>query len=653
MRYFYLLFIVFLVGHSASLKAQVRTGQDADAELDSLRKLDEEGRDTVIFTAKFIRYTTIGLLKDSTQTIPLDTALTNLHNYNPLNQPHRPTINLGNMGLAAREMLFNPRKSIGFDPGFHSMDIYKLTPDSVKYYRARTPFTSMYYVTGTETEQVFKVTHSQNIKPNWNIGADYFKINARGFYTNQTTNHLNGAVFTWYEGPKKRYNLLANVIYNTLKAAENGSVLNDTIFNANYNNNIPPNVRLSGSDPVKQTWKHKTFYLKQFYYIGRIDTVKNLTAASSILPTQRFSHALTYSTDSYKFYKNQDDINGAFPNIPTDSVFVKDSTNVRNLRNEFMYSFYLRGRSVSFIKNELKLDVGLQHDLYWYQQLGPQSKFQNTTFKANVGYRFSDKVSVSGQLNQIAQGTNAGDYLYDAQTQILLGRSAGRIVLGAYIQNKSPERIFEQVNYTYHKWNHSFDNTKINNLSFSYLNPKFSFRAKAEYFLINNYLYFGDAGNKLITPVQEDDVINMVKVTVAKDFRFKRFVFENFAVFQKTDFENTLRTPELYIHNSFYYSRRISKAVAGQAGFDSRWNSSFAAPSYAINVGQFYNGFPVKYSSYPIIDVWGKFALNRANLFVRYDYANKGLFSKGYYTVSRYPMPGSLFKFGVIWNFYD
>ncbi len=626
------------------------------ADLDSLRKLEEKSRDTVIFNSKYIRYTTIGALKDSTQTIPIDTTLNRFHNYNVLNQPERPTVNLGNLGTPYREMLFNPSKSIGFDPGFHSMDIYRLTEDSLKYYRARTPFTSLYYVSGTQAEQIFRVIHSQNIKPNWNVGADYFRIGARGIYRNQNADHLNAAVFTWYESPKKRYNILVNGLFNTLKAEENGSVLNDSIFTSPSTLGAPEEtVRLNNtSDPARQLWKQKGFYLKQFYYIGRLDSVAK-DPASKILPTQRISHLLSYSSDLYRFYKNDSDPYNVFPDIANDAAVAADSTVVKDLRNEFMYSFYLRGHSLSFIKNELKLDVGLQHDLYHYQQMDYKTSFQNITIKGNLGYRFSDRVSVNGDIQQIIQGRNAGDYLYDAKVQFLLSSSVGRVLLGAYAQNKSPEQIYDRLDYTYHNWDYSFDKTKINNLSFAYINPKFMLNAKAEYFLITNYLYLAETTfPNVIEPRQEGSNISFLKLTVSKKFSFGKFNLESFAVYQKTDYQDMLRTPEFYTYNSFYYGNSFfKKALTANLGFDARMNTVFTAPSYAINVSQFYNGYAVKYSSYPIVDLWARFSLRRANIFVRYDYANQGLTSKGYYTVNRYPMPNTLFKFGVMWNFYD
>lgn len=667
------LFLLFLFLATTYVAAQTRPdtrrggttrAEETNAELDSLRKIEDEGRDTLIITAKFIRYTTLGLLKDSTQTLPIDTTFYNFQNYNPLNQPTRPTVNLGNLGLAYRELLYRPSATIGFDPGFHSLDLYLLTQDSIKYYRARSPFTSLSYTNGNLKEQFLKVTHSQNIKPNWNVGLNYFRISSEGFYRSQKADHLNAAAFTWYESPNKRYNILANGLFNTIRASENGSVVNDSIFTSERE-------KIAGTELVRlgnnsrqfdkrasphQEWKHKQYFLKQFYYIGRLDSLAS-GANSNILPTQRVSHALTYSNNSYKFFKNelQDTLNPVFPKIPNDTIpLTNDSTNVRNLRNEFMYSFYLRGRSVSFIKNEMKLDLGLQHDLYWYNQLGYSTNFQNVTLKANAGYQFSDRVSISGDLQQIAQGKNAGDYLYDVSTRFLLSKSVGRIVLGALLQNKSPEHIYEQSNYTYHKWTNNFEKTKTNNLSFAYINPKFGFSAKADYYLIANHLYFEAAADSFqIVPAQFGSNINLLKITINKKSRFGKFNLDNFLVYQKTDYTSVLRTPELYTYNSFYFASALFKSIYMSLGVDARWNSPFPASSYAINVSQFYNGEAVEFSSYPVIDVWAKFALKRANIFLRYDYANQGLQSNGYYTVNRYPMPDRLLKFGVSWNFYD
>ncbi len=224
---FFTLFFCFSNAYSQDLKTSINANKK---EQDSLRKLLDGEKDSVVFTSKYIRYTTLRLTKDSIQTIPLDTSIVGLHNFSPLVQPRNPTVGTGNLGLAATSLLFNPRKTIGFDAGFHSFDYYILNQDDVKFYKARTPFTSLYYVNGGEKEQLLKLIHSQNIKKNWNFGANFNRIGANGAYTRQRGDHLNAAIFTWYESPNKRYNLWADGVFNTMKAQENGSILNANIF---------------------------------------------------------------------------------------------------------------------------------------------------------------------------------------------------------------------------------------------------------------------------------------------------------------------------------------------------------------------------------------------------------------------------------------
>ncbi|MGB4774705.1 MAG: putative porin, partial [Daejeonella sp.] len=567
-------------------------------------------------------------------------------------------IGLGSTGLAYRELLFNPSKTIGFDPGFHSLDTYLFTSDSVHYYRARSPYTELYYVSGGDREQLFKILHTQNIHPNLNFGANYNRIASQGFYTNQSANHLNAAVFFWYESTNKRYNLLANAVFNTIKAGENGSTTNDSIFDSSSDFRKDAQiVRLSGtgSNRPRQTWKQNSFSLKQFYYIGRIDTTLKDSSLSKILPTQRVSHAITYFVNKYKFFRNEEDKFGAFPIPDVSTNLTNDSTQVTNLRNEFSYSFYLRPKAVSFLKNELKLDLGIQHDLYQYQQFDYKTNFQNITLKAGLGYRFSDRVNINGNLVQIAQGHNAGDYFYEANTNFLLSKSIGRIVLGAYLQNKSPEQLFEYINYQFHQWDIDFGRVKINNLSFLYQNSKLRLSAKAEYFLISNYLYYKETDvEKKIQPAQLNTPINLLKLTIGKDFRLWKFNLENYIVYQKTDFQDVLRTPELYTYSSFYYADTFFKNLHTNIGFDVRFNTQFKAPAYDINTSQFYNNNnPNEYANYPLIDVWVKANLKRASLFIKYDYVNQGLQSRGFYTVKEYPMQDALLKFGVSWKFYN
>ncbi|EDM35050.1 hypothetical protein PBAL39_08225 [Pedobacter sp. BAL39] len=645
----------------------LKTSVNDNKLLDSLRKREEGEKDSVIFTSKYVRYTTLKLTKDSIQTLGLDTSLNGFHNFSVIAQPRNPTINTGNLGLAAMPLLFQPLKTIGFDAGFHSLDYYAMTHDDIKYYQARTPFTNLYYVSVGETEQVFKVTHSQNIKPNWNIGANYNRIGANGYYTRQRGDHLNAAIFNWYQSPNKRYNLWINGLFNTLKANENGSLVNDTIFSSAGRAVTPmaENVRLNNS---RQIWRKNSFFIRQSYFVGRIDSVAQ-EITDKILPTNKITYTFKYDVNSFAFQKDETDDHTVLPTGLADGVFTNDSTRYTNVQNEFIYSFFLRAKSTSIIKNELKLDAGIRHDFYKYMQglfykdkssyYDYNATFQNVTLLGNAGYRFSNRIDLNVDLQQIVQGRNIGDFMYEAKSNVLLSNSVGRVILGGYFQNKSPEEIYIRYFGNHYRWTENFDRTKTINLSFRYLNDKLGLEAGAEYFLIDKYLYFNQVGGTnadslAIAPAQSG-AMNMLKITLGKRFNFGKFSLSTFGVYQKTDNPNILRTPELYAFASIYLDQTFFKVLKTNIGFDLRYNTEYTAYSYSPGAGQFYNGAKdVTFESTPILDFFVKASLRKANIFVKTDYANQGLLSKGYYTVDRYPMANRvLIKFGVSWNFYD
>ncbi|HVV54260.1 MAG TPA: putative porin [Mucilaginibacter sp.] len=645
----------------------------ADQEIDEARKKEEKRQDTVIFNSKFIRVTNEKLLIDSTQVFPLDTGLTNFENYSPLYQPHDPKIGLGNLELAERDLLFTPPKTIGFDVGEHYLDAYLLLPKDIQYYKARVPYTNLSLFTGGTKEQYFKALHTQNINPQLNMGFNLNFMGSQGFYPQQGGENLNAAFFSWYESKSKRYNLLANFIFNNLKAPENGSIRNDSIFTsslAQYSTIQNQPVRLYNSYSNE---RNNGLYIKQFYYIGKIDSALKGADKSKILPTQRVGYTFYYNINKFKFSQNEPDTYHVFPDYYYSSTYSDDSLSVFHLQNAFSYSFYLRGKSTGVVKNEVKLDLGLVQDYYHYQQFvadtaidnsrgqfihedrKQNNSFQDITLKARAGYRFSDKIMLDVDLQQIAQGRDFGDFLYDAQLTLSGGKRAGRIILEAYSQNSSPPLVYTDWVSNHFIFHNSFSNQKINSASFNYINDALRLDLKADYFLVSDYLYFTAQPNGIdATPAQLHDPVNVLKISLGKNLTFGHIHFDNFVVYQKTDYQSTLRTPEVYTYSSLYYSKLFFQVLHSTFGMNVRYNTPYAAPSYAPGLGQFYNSSPdMTFSSYPIAAVFFKATLQHTNLFVQYDYANQGLFSNGYYMINRYPGPNRLLKIGVSWSFYD
>ena len=655
--------LISLCCFSFLLELQAQVEEDFSSALDSARAAEDNKEDSVIYSARYVRYTTLAMMKQGTFTYQIDTLHKNFQYYNPQNQPKNPTIHLGSYGLATRDMLFMPDKTIGFQTGYHSLERFIYQPDSIKYYRARAPFSELYNVGFFFDDQIIRAKVTQNINPRLNIGGEFHAARSDGYYINQRYDDLKSALFAWYESDNKRYNLLSNAVFNKLTSTENGSVLNDTLFRDSERgspDSEPTRLQGTRDQRPRHIWRDNSIFLRQSLFIGRLDTIDAGQPEQQILPTNSISHSIQFRSRNFQFYKNERDVYNAFPFGGNE--LTRDTTKLTTITNDFGYSFYLRGKSLAFIKNEVKLDLGYQHDMHWYRDRGLSTFLQNSMLKAGIGYRFSDKVTITGDLKQIVQGANFGDYLYDAKADILLSNAVGRIVLGAYTQNKSPEELFRRANYTYHQWNHDFEKTKTTNFSFTYENARLGFSGKAEYFLIDNYLYYREIDNpgnnprlfRTIEPAQLGNSINLLKISVGQDFKLGRFHFDNYAVYQKSDDNEVLAIPELYTWHSLYYNGLLYKIVDFNLGFDVRFNTPFRTPSYAINIGQFYNdNAAIEFSTYPIVDVWATATIKRVNLFLSYNFVNQLLWPSGYYTVRRYPMNNANLRIGVSWKFYD
>ncbi|WP_250637953.1 putative porin [Sphingobacterium sp. B29] len=207
-----------------SVDVIAQSKEDWSSALDSARAKEDGKKDSVILSAKYIRYATLDMLKKGTYTRQIDTSHHNYQYYNPQNLPWNPSVNLGAYGLATRDLLFQPKKTIGFQSGFTALERYLLNPDSVQYFRARARYSELSAVGFFFNDQVFRARVAQNINSQWNMNVDFHSTKTDGFYLGQNYSDLKASVASWYESKNNRYNLLINAVFNRLDAMENGSI---------------------------------------------------------------------------------------------------------------------------------------------------------------------------------------------------------------------------------------------------------------------------------------------------------------------------------------------------------------------------------------------------------------------------------------------
>jgi hypothetical protein len=604
---------------------------------------------------------------DSTANYSFDSTLSDFTVRFPIPATY---IYLGNTGTAARSLLFSPSSKVGWDPGFHSLDIYKWKLENVRFFNTTRPYSELGYVIGGKSEQIIELTHTQNIRPYWNIALQYRLINAPGFFQNQNTNHNNYLVSSWYQSPKKRYNNYLVLLSNKLQASENGGLsdINKIEDPTIKLYNLPTKIggdqshRSNFFDPKFSTsnrYKEFNFLLRQQYDLGRKDSI--ITDSSVIplfYPRLRFEHSLKTGNYNYVFSDLQAD-SAFYKNFytytlsqPIDSISFTDDW--RELSNDFsIYQFPDAKNLHQFIK------LGIEYQLI-------KGKFDSgsvhTSFHNFIGhgeYRNLSRnkkwdIEAFGKL--YLNGFNSGDYHAYISLQRLLSKSIGSLKVGFENINRSPSFLYDSKSSFY------FDDplksfSKENTLHFFAVSqvPKLKLQLRGDYFLISNYLYF----SSYYQLAQETALFNFLRINASKTFKInKRWnLYSDIWVQQKTGSVD-LNTPLVFTRQRLAFEGIFFKNLNLSTGLEFRYHTPYKADNYSPVTGQFFYQDTATINNVPQIDAFMHFRIRSFKGYIRTENLNSLRFGSGglnflntNLATPDYAYPGLVIRFGIFWSF--
>ncbi len=169
----------------------------------------------------------------------------------------------GNNGLAYKSLFFELPDYSGFKYTPYDYLLYKWVNNNINYYHTTGPYTRLFYLMGPGKEQIFNVTHSQNILGGLTIGLDMKLINSLGNFLRQKSDDISFAGTLQYVSKNERYVALGNYHDSRFTWQENGGISNERDFRQNEETDrkrIP--IYLSNADnTIKETgYKSETIY---------------------------------------------------------------------------------------------------------------------------------------------------------------------------------------------------------------------------------------------------------------------------------------------------------------------------------------------------------------------------------------------------------
>ncbi len=614
----------------------------------------DDRKDSISITYKFL---------DSVKNNTLDSSINDFDRYFSLPSAYQY---LGNNGAAAYSMIFKPFVKPGFDAGFHAFDIYKYTLEGTKFYKTNRPFTQLGYQLASGKEQMIKVFHTQNPRPNWNFGMDYRLISAPGFFVTQNTNHKNFRIFSTYQGKRKRYAAYFVLMGNTIKNSENGGIESDSLlYDKNKKKRFSIPVNLGGANLFQpnpfnasvitgNVYKDFSFFLRQTYDLGKRDTINinDTTREFLFYPKLRLQYSFNLNTYQYNFrdYAADSLIYKAWYDTSlrrsTDSFYVREKWTV--ISNDFSLlqfpetknpaQFFLAGARLENIKGELK---------------GGTTNLYNLVLHAEYRNKTRNKLwDVLAKGEYYLNGFNHGDYSMSASIGRYFDKRFGAVSIFFTNVNRSPSYIYN--NGSSFNFNSYSLTKKENIISFGATANNAFVNLAFKNHLITNYSYFTD----YFHTAQSSKVINLLQVFASKKIKLtKKWNWYVDLVAQQTDGASPVKVPLLFTRNRLAFEGQYFKNLNVSTGIEVRYYTPYKGYNYSPVMGQFMPQDTVTLSNRPDISAFFHFRIKSFTAFVRAENLNTMSFTNGFgftnnnFAAPHYPTPGLMIRFGIQWGF--
>lgn len=627
-----------------------------------------------------------GAFKDSAK---MDTLLDYYHIYHPVFKNTLTASYVGNYATPYLDNNFFKRDSKIDFYFLRSREAYLLTPQSVKYYNTRTPYTLLDFSQSEhrtrKNETRFNVLHTQNVNPWWNFTFRYDQARSAGQYKNQETKNNFVTLYSSYN--KDRLRVHGGFISNSILNSENGGLKKD----ANLLEEPDTDFLDVNLTAVRSEFANSFFYATGEYRIGRFNEIvveqeelpdgeeEEPTTVKEFKPFAGVIYSFEYQNNRKEYIDEEGSTNPFFQNTYYGNDYTKDSIRFRQIRNIVQLKQYENperktsfGKRV-FLGNELNwgtmpgeyVEVPFPFD-FPESVLGPKPDnwgVDSLVQTRNISY---SNVFVGGGIFRetgkfwtwnfdgriFLLGRNAGQTEINgiiSKPMSFLGDSLGLLSIKGSIENRMPDYFQETFYSNRIRWNENLKMEQRMTVNGTLEIPRRKLELNANYAIINNFIY----NNSESIPSQFGGQLLVLSAYADKDFNLGNLHFRTRLLWQKPSNEEILHLPDFSAFVSTYYKFVISKVLFTQIGFDVRYNTAYYADAYNPATGLFYLQSEEKLGDFPYIDVHANLRLKRTRLFFKMMNIGTEFIDKEYYTTPGFPMNRMTFRMGVAWAFYD
>lgn len=549
---------------------------------------------------------------------------------------------------------FNPYPEFGFKAKhFNYLDV-----KDIKYYSVATPLTELYFKTVMEQGQNVDALITMNTSERFNFSIAFKGLRSLGKYINQLSSTGNFRFTASYYTKNKKYYANFHYTGQDLLNGENGGLTTLQDFESEDQAFVNrPRLQVFLTD-AKSFLKGKRFFLDHSFRINSKDASNNLYVthqlnyehkffeynqatlnsqigtAPNLVEVKRFGDVTSSSVTSINDHSRYDRLYNKVGAIFENKTLGKFQFFIENFNYKYFYKLVQTVDGFTF-PNQIKATINSIGGLYEYRKNKWNGKvlLSNSIstqafriFDATLDYQINDKNAIAFQYQNISKLPNLN-----------------------YVLNQSS---FESYN-----WLKSFNNEKIN--TFKVAATTQWVKASAQFTTLNDYLYFQDkeqiTNQQLVTPHQYASTISYLSINVAKEFKYKKWAFDNTFLYQQvTQKEAILNVPDLTFRSTVYFSTDVfKKAMFLQTGITINYFTKYFANDYNPVLGEFFVQNQKQIGDFPLLDFFVNARVKQTRIYLKAEHFNSSFTGNTYYSAPNIPFHDFMIRFGLVWNFFQ
>jgi hypothetical protein len=537
-------------------------------------------------------------------------------------------------------------------------------PSNAVFMNTQVPFTELNWSFAgpvANSEQTFRVRHSQNINRFINFGLIYDIVFSLGQYNYQRSADKTFTFYSSYTGEKYKVYFSAGI--NNLLSYENGGIIK--ISDLNQPNTFDVPTKLGDLDKANSDLKNRNILLVQRYTIGGNPVVKKDSTSHKRSGffglSGTFSHIFIYESNA-RTYKDADPTSGFYDTIFITKTVTSDSIYSRTIKNTMRFDF----STDETRKFTLGGGAGIRNEISRYYYIvptpfpffaAPSVLHENSNVLIgklynNIGNKFG--WIATGEL--YATGYRVGDFNLNGEITKSFDWRKGRalwLITGS-MMNTQPSIWYDRWGGNDFEWNNNLKKEFRIDLGTSFKYPARKTELKLNYAIIKNYVDFDTTAH----PSQYSGGLSVASASVKNELRAWKFHLASDVIIQKSSNSEILDLPLVIVRSAGYFEHLIRFAKTGgklstQLGVDVTYNTVYHPYAYMPATGRFYRQDNVTAGDYPFINVFLNLKIKRTRIFVMFDHVNAKLMGYNYEMVPSYPMNIRMLRYGLAWTFYD